>query len=55
MHENVPESPEEQLETSLDEGILGDEYEVIGVYNEEDTDDSGFDYEIFIVSVGSVI
>ena len=46
---------EELFTASLDEGMLGDEYELIGVYNDEPEDNQGFEYEIFIVSVGSAV
>lgn len=46
---------ERSFEASVDEGLLGDEYELIGVYNDEPADDQGFEYEIFIVSVGSAV
>ena len=46
---------EERFAASLDEGMLGDDYELIGVYNDEPEDNQGFEYEIFIVSVGSAV
>ena len=43
------------FESALREGVLGEEYELVGVYNEEPGEDPGFEYELFIVSVGSEV
>ena len=44
-----------QKHSTDSEEMLGDEYELIGVYNDEPEDEPGFEYEIFIVSVGSAV
>ena len=41
------------FESALREGVLGEEYELVGVYNEEPGEAPGFEYELFIVSAGS--
>lgn len=46
---------DDSFESALREGVLGKEYELVGVYNEEPGEDPGFEYELFIVSVGSEV
>ncbi len=55
MSQSNSTDSEKLLEASVNEGMLGDEYELIGVYNEEPDEDQGFEYEIFIVSVGTAV
>lgn len=50
---------EDPIQASFEEGMLGDEYELVGLYrdgSDHDPDDaSDFDYEIFIMSVGTEV
>ena len=43
------------FERALDDGTLGEGYELVGVYNEGSGSDPDFEYELFIVSVGSEV
>lgn len=46
---------EDQFESSLNEGMLGDEYEIVGFYNDDADSGSEHEFEIFIVSVGTEV
>lgn len=53
MHNSDPS--EDQFESSLNEGMLGDEYEIVGLYNDVSESGSDREFEIFIVSVGTAV
>ncbi len=48
----VSETSDKDDADVFSEGILGDEYEIVGVASDFESD-SNHDYEIFIVAVGS--
>lgn len=53
MH-SIRESERDPVQDSFEEGMLGDDYELVGFYRDgsdpSSDDSSDFDFEIFIVS-----
>ena len=39
----------------FDDGMLGEEYELVGVFNEDPDREPGYEYEIFVVAVNSEV
>lgn len=43
------------VEGMFDDGVMDDQYELVGVFNEDSEPEPGYEYEIFIVAARSEV